>query len=151
MRMSMILMMGTLLMSNALAQELKNTGASLAWTSDDPVIRKAIALLDEGKFNEAQSMLAGDDGHPDSQVMRARDWKLIDHLKSVVAEGESTDKSEVSPLRHRVEYSITIPAKTAGVRTGSLARIWLPYPQEYRQQKDVKLISASLNGQSYDA
>ena len=42
------------------------------------------------------------------------------------------------------------PAKTAGVHMGSLARIWLPYPQEYRQQKDVKLISASFNGQSYD-
>src|SRR5205823_1845108 len=82
---------------------------------------------------------------------QAPGWKLIDHLKKVVADGEATGKSEVCPLNHRIEYSITIPAKTAGVRAGSLARIWLPYPQEYRQQKDVKLISATLNGQNYDA
>jgi transglutaminase-like putative cysteine protease len=37
------------------------------------------------------------------------------------------------------------------VRQGSSARIWLPYPQEYRQQKDVKLIGATLNGAPYDA
>src|SRR5205823_8705322 len=66
---------------------------------------------------------------------KAPDWKLVEHLKKVVADAEATGKSEVCPLNHRIEYSITIPAKTAGVRAGSLARIWLPYPQEYRQQK----------------
>ena len=29
------------------------------------------------------------------------------------------------------------------IKKGSLVRMWLPYPQKYRQQKDVKLIGAS--------
>src|SRR5207249_4951357 len=37
-----------------------------------------------------------------------------------------------------------------GVKQGSLVRMWLPFPQEYRQQKDVKLLSASLNGEKYE-
>jgi transglutaminase-like putative cysteine protease len=38
---------------------------------------------------------------------------------------------------------VTLRANTPGVKAGSRVRVWLPYPQEYRQQRDVKLISAS--------
>lgn len=71
------------------------------------------------------------------------DWKLTDHLAAIVAEAERTGSIEVQPIHHKVTHSLTIPANSAGVKSGSLVRAWLPYPQEYRQQRDVKLISAS--------
>jgi len=70
-------------------------------------------------------------------------WKLTDHLQAVVDEAERTGKSEVQPVHHRMTYTLTLRANTPGVKAGSRVRAWLPYPQEYRQQRDVKLISAS--------
>jgi len=230
------LILGIALMSNAFAQQSKDTGASVAFTSNDPVIKKALALVNDGKFSEAQAILASDDGHSDANVARAREemldvigrlrreysldeagllekikkqvsdataadlkkwrdagevqyrvidgkvmyfrrepsnifrfsadaksrmkkssggeaqpgWRLTDHLKEVVSQAESTGKTDVCPLTHRVEYSISVPTSSLTGKTGSLARIWLPFPQEYRQQKDVKLISETLNGEKYE-
>jgi transglutaminase-like putative cysteine protease len=215
--------------TTSMAEDLKATGASSVWMSDDQVIKHVIELLDGGKFADAQTLLASDDSaaNPtreemkdildrlkreygldeagllekvkksipevtaedlkkwrdagelqyrliDGKVMYFRrepsnlfrfcdeaksrahktkgdpdkkpDWKLIDHLKAVVSEAESTGKTEVAPVKHKIEYSITIPANTANVKKGSLVRVWLPFPQEYRQQRDVHLIGASLNG-----
>jgi transglutaminase-like putative cysteine protease len=223
--------------THSLAEDLSATGASLAWTTSDPVVKQAIALLDAGKFADAQTLLATDDGHADPAVAQAReemkdligrlrreysldeagllakvrksipdvtaddltkwhdagqlqartvdgqllyfrrepsnlfrfcdeakerakkgkgdpdkvpDWRLIDHLKQVVAEAESTGKTDVMPVRHKVEYTLTVPGNSADVRKGSLVRLWLPYPQEYRQQKDIKFLGATLNGAKYD-
>jgi transglutaminase-like putative cysteine protease len=70
-------------------------------------------------------------------------WKLTEHLKAIVDEAEKTGGVEVQPVHHRISYTVTLRANTPGVKAGSLVRMWLPYPQEYRQQRDVKLISAS--------
>ena len=70
-------------------------------------------------------------------------WKLTEHLKAIVDEAEKTGAVEVQPVHHRLSYTLTLRANAPGVKTGSLVRVWLPYPQEYRQQRDVKLISAS--------
>ena len=70
-------------------------------------------------------------------------WKLTGHLQAIVDEAEKTGAVEIQPVRHRLSYTVTLRANTPGVKAGSLARVWLPYPQEYRQQRDVKLISAS--------
>ena len=70
-------------------------------------------------------------------------WKLTDHLKAIVEEAEKTGAAEVVPVKHRVVHTVTIRGNTPGVRAGSIVRVWLPYPQEYRQQRAVKLISAS--------
>lgn len=70
-------------------------------------------------------------------------WKLTDHLRAVVEEAERTGKEEVQPMHHKFTHSLTIPANSPGVNPGSTVRVWLPYPQEYRQQRDVRLITAS--------
>ena len=51
--------------------------------------------------------------------------------------------SRCNPFTTRSPILLTIPANSPGVKAGSLVRAWLPFPQEYRQQRDVKLISAS--------
>jgi transglutaminase-like putative cysteine protease/ubiquinone/menaquinone biosynthesis C-methylase UbiE len=206
----------------------ENTGASAAFTSSDPVVKQALSLLGDGKFKEAQSLLASDDGHADPAVQKAREemkeiirrvrrdysldpdamvaklkndipdvtpadldrwrkageiqareidgqvkyfrrepanlfrfseeakkrrketpsgrqpnWTLVQHLANVVAEAEKTDKTEVLPIRHRMTYVVTIDPNRPGAKAGSVVRAWLPFCQEYRQQKDVKLVSSS--------
>src|SRR6266550_3197523 len=68
---------------------------------------------------------------------------LTDHLAKVIDEAKRTGRTEVAPIRHRIRYQLTVPANVAGAKKGSLLRVWLPFPQEYRQQREVKLISAS--------
>jgi hypothetical protein len=70
-------------------------------------------------------------------------WKLIDHLQEIVAEAESTGRTEVQPVHHEVTHTVTIPANSPGVAAGSLVRAWLPYPQEYRLQKKIRLVRAT--------
>jgi transglutaminase-like putative cysteine protease len=233
------LIMGFICMTTtfAAAATTQPTGASLAFTSHDPVTNQAIALLEEGKFAEAQTLLATDDGHASAEVTRAREeakeiirrvrrdysltapqlveklkssipnvtdadierWRsagelqhrIIDgkvayfrrepsnlfrfsedakkrrdgaqskkagaeddkakfelhqHLAEVIAEAEKSGKTEVLPVRHRITFSVTVPGNTRGAKAGSVIRAWLPFPQEYRQQRDVKLIRSAPEG-----
>jgi transglutaminase-like putative cysteine protease len=68
---------------------------------------------------------------------------LTDHLAKVIDEAKRSGQTEVVPIRHRIQYRLSVPANAAGAKKGSLLRVWLPFPQEYRQQREVKLISAS--------
>jgi transglutaminase-like putative cysteine protease len=70
-------------------------------------------------------------------------WKLTDHLKDIVTVAEKTGETEVQPIHHHVNYRLTIRGGNPRIHAGSLVWVWLPYPQEYRQQRDVKLLSAS--------
>lgn len=215
--------------TSAASPATQPTGASLAFTSDDPITKQALALLNDGKFNDAQTLLATDDGHSDASVVQAREelkevigrtrrdysanadgmlrkiqasipdataadierWRaqgvlqhrvidgnvayfrrepvnmfrfseeakerreaagktpvrkrfaLHEHLSQVIAEAEKTGKTEVSPVHHRGKFTATIAPNAPGAKGGSLVRCWLPFPQEYRQQRGVKLISSS--------
>lgn len=212
------------------------TGASLAWTSQDPVVAEARALINKGALKEAESLLDSNAQAPGADAARAREetreiirrirrefaqdidglvakltnaipdvtaadvdrWraqgdvicreldgrimyfirepggilrfsseakerrdkhaaqtgavaaaargtdnKLHGHLQQVIEAARKTGKTEVLPIRHRIEYSLTVKPDRPGAKAGSLVRCWLPFPQEYRQQKDVKLIRTS--------
>ena len=219
----------TMIVSPGVAPAAEPPAASAAFASKDPVVLKALGLMNSGKFQKAEELLAAADSQADAEALRARretaeiirrtrieysldeaglltkvrksvpdataedvqrwakdsraryrmidgkkfyfrrepqniflfcdeakarrakagkapredKWKLTDHLKAIVAEAEKTGAVEVQPVRHRITYTLTIPANTSGVKAGSQVRVWLPYPQEYRQQRDVRLISAS--------
>ena len=205
------------------------TGASMAFTSKDPIVVRALELVNSGKFQAAEVLLSSSDRDGSAEAFRARfealeiihriryeysldaagllakikksvpdataadverwasdsraryrmidgkklyfrrepsniflfcdeakarrakagnappehKWKLTDHLKAVVAEAEKTGQVEVLPVRHRITYTVILKPNTPGIKAGSLMQAWLPYPQEYRQQRDVKLISVS--------
>ena len=224
---SALLLAATFAISAAFAAE--PPAASLAFTSKDPVVLQARALMDSGKFHQAEGLLRGTQTTGDADAQRARTetleiirrtrieysltpeqllakvrksipdatakevehwakdskvrfrlidgkkfyfrrepqnififseeakarrakagnapaepkWKLTDHLKTVVEEAEKTGQVEVHPVRHRITYTLTLRPNTPGVKAGSEVRVWLPFPQEYRQQRNVKLISAS--------
>jgi len=71
------------------------------------------------------------------------DERLREHLSRVIAEAKKTGKPEVTPIRHRITYKLTVLPNRPGAKAGSLLRCWLPFPQAYRQQKDVRLIRSS--------
>ncbi len=71
------------------------------------------------------------------------EWKLDVHIARVIAAAKDSTSPEVVPMRQRVTYRLTVPSSAPGFKPGALVRVWLPFPQEYRQQRDIKLISAS--------
>ncbi|WP_428940691.1 transglutaminase-like domain-containing protein [Fontivita pretiosa] len=200
------------------------TGASRAWTSDDPAIARARQLVLRGELAQAEQLLAGaSDVAPDQtaemldlirrfrleynltetqllerlkgqirdvtagdlarwrdagqlqhrlldgQVMYFRrepanlfrfcpdaitrrtpqpqqdpgQWKLTDRLAYVIEQARRSGNVQVAPIRHRITYTLTVPGSARGAKRGSLLRVWLPFAQEYRQQKNVTLISTS--------
>lgn len=199
------------------------TGASAAFTSNDPLILNARKLMDEGKFAQAEKLLgsAGPQSQPAASELReiigririaysldasamlvklqksipgatlddlenwrregevqfrmidgkvayferepsniyrfcgeakgrrqispspGPQWKLEDHLARVIAEAQRTGSSEVVPMRHRVRYVLTIAPDAPNMKAGAHVRVWLPFPQEYLRQREVKLISTS--------
>lgn len=56
-------------------------------------------------------------------------------------------KPEIYPVKHHVNYTLTIKEENPRLKPGAKVRVWLPYPQEYRdQQRDVKLLASSPAG-----
>ncbi|MEQ1826463.1 MAG: transglutaminase domain-containing protein [Pirellula sp.] len=70
-------------------------------------------------------------------------WRLTDHLANVIAQAANNQSPEVLPVKHRFTHTITLRANHPKIKQGSTVRVWMPYPQEYRQQKDVRLVAAS--------
>ncbi|QOV88076.1 transglutaminase-like domain-containing protein [Humisphaera borealis] len=70
-------------------------------------------------------------------------WTLEQHLERVIAQVEATGKASVVPIRQEVDLELTVPPGTPGLVAGAIVRAWLPFPQEYRQQQAVRLVSSS--------
>ncbi len=83
-------------------------------------------------------------GEPASRP--AGEGTLLDHVQRVVNVTRRTGQAEVEPVRHRIRYKLTVAADRPGAKAGSRVRCWLPFPQEYRRQRDVRLIEASPPG-----
>jgi transglutaminase-like putative cysteine protease len=66
---------------------------------------------------------------------------LTEHLADVIKAVESSGKTQVLPIRHRITYTLAVEPNRPGANRGSQVRCWLPYPQQYRQQKNIRLIS----------
>jgi transglutaminase-like putative cysteine protease len=43
-------------------------------------------------------------------------------------------------MQHRIRYRLTVLPDRPGAKIGSRVRCWLPFPQLYRQQRDLKLL-----------
>lgn len=76
-------------------------------------------------------------------AQRSASWRLTDHLAAVVAEAERSTGPEVLPVKHRFSHTITIRGNHPKITKGATVRVWMPFAQEHRQQRDVKLIHAS--------
>ncbi len=77
------------------------------------------------------------------QAAPKNDWSLVDHLTQVVAAAEKTGQAEVLPVRHHVTHTLTIHPNNPLIKKGSIVRVWLPYAQEYRWQRDVRMLETN--------
>ncbi len=78
-----------------------------------------------------------------SRAPSAPKWPLTQHLAEIVAEAERTGEVAVLPVKHRVAHTLTVRNNHPAIKQGATLRVWMPLAQEYRQQRDVKLISTS--------
>ncbi len=62
------------------------------------------------------------------------------HLEKIVTLAESADGPEVYPVKHNVRYELAVNKGNPRLKAGAKVRARLPFPQEYRQQRDVKLV-----------
>lgn len=97
-------------------------------------------FCDEAKSRRA-AHAASQPAVPDKNELA--DQELIRHIEMVLAAAEASGRNEVLPVQHRIRYRLTVSPNRPGARDGSLVRCWLPFPQEYRQQKHVRLIRSS--------
>jgi transglutaminase-like putative cysteine protease len=67
-------------------------------------------------------------------------FDTTEHVAKLVKLAESADGPQIYPVKHNVKYSLTVHDKHPRVKPGAKVRVWLPFPQEYRQQHDVKLV-----------
>ena len=66
---------------------------------------------------------------------------IVSHLIDVLrAADASPGVRELLPLRTRFSYALIVKPDRPGATKGSTLRAWLPFPQHYAQQRDVKLI-----------
>ncbi|HRK31207.1 MAG TPA: transglutaminase domain-containing protein [Tepidisphaeraceae bacterium] len=68
-------------------------------------------------------------------------WTRLAHLAEIIAAANASDAQEVLPTRTRVNYSLTVKPN-ARAKTGSRLRVWLPFPQDYARQSNVRLLNS---------
>jgi CubicO group peptidase (beta-lactamase class C family)/transglutaminase-like putative cysteine protease len=73
-------------------------------------------------------------------------FDLPRHLERLVARAEKGNGAEVFPVKHTVTYTLTVKPGNEHAKPGATVRCWLPFPQEYRQQRDVKLLRSEPEG-----
>ncbi len=72
----------------------------------------------------------------------AKRFDLTEHVAELVALATATEQIEIYPVHHRVSYQLSVKPQNPRVMPGAVVRAWLPFPQDYRQQRDVKLIDS---------
>ena len=73
-------------------------------------------------------------------------FDLPQHLAHLVKAADAVGRSEVFPVKHHVTYRLAVKPGHPRLKPGAKVRCWLPFPQEYRQQKDVRLVSTKPDG-----
>jgi transglutaminase-like putative cysteine protease len=67
---------------------------------------------------------------------------LTDDLAKMVALAEQSESEMIYPIKHLVTYTLRVKKDHPLVKKGAKVRCWIPYPQEYRQQDQVALVSS---------
>lgn len=70
----------------------------------------------------------------------AKKFDLTSHIEKLVKLAESAESPEIFPVKHHVRYELVVNKGNPRLKAGAKVRAWLPFPQEYRQQQEVKLI-----------
>ncbi len=67
-------------------------------------------------------------------------FDLTAHLAHLVELSDDSPTPEFYPVRHHVRYELAVRPNHPRLKPGAQVRAWLPFPQAYRQQKDIRLL-----------
>ncbi|MBN2446166.1 MAG: serine hydrolase [Phycisphaerae bacterium] len=67
-------------------------------------------------------------------------------IERILHLADKSDSPFVAPVKHHVRYTLTVKEGNKYVHAGAKVRCWLPFPQRYRQQREVRLISTDPPG-----
>ncbi|MFH1746982.1 MAG: serine hydrolase [Planctomycetota bacterium] len=73
-------------------------------------------------------------------------FDLPKHVALLLKEADAVDGPLVHPVKHHVCYALTVNKDHPRLKKGAKVRCWLPFPQQYRQQGGVRLISTEPAG-----
>jgi CubicO group peptidase (beta-lactamase class C family) len=73
-------------------------------------------------------------------------FDLPRHIEHLLSAADAASAAEVYPVRHHVRYTLRVRDGHPRIQPGATVRCWLPYPQEYRQQRDVRLVRTEPAG-----
>ena len=79
-------------------------------------------------------------------VEPAGKFDLPAHLARLLELAKTSGQPYVDPIKHHIRYEIRVKEGNARLKAGAKVRCWLPFPQEYGPQRDVRLISATPPG-----
>jgi CubicO group peptidase (beta-lactamase class C family) len=79
-------------------------------------------------------------------VKAAGDFVLPAHVARLLEAAKESAQPQVDPVKQRIRYEIRVHDGNPRLHPGAKVRCWLPFPQEYRQQRDVRLISTDPPG-----
>lgn len=122
-----------------------------AWTSADAIASRVIDGERRYFRREPRNLFLFDvaarnrkeryEGKPVTSDRHDSTSPIVPHLVDVVRAADASPGSrELLPARTRFHYSIVVKPNLPGASKGSTLRAWLPFPQVYRQQRDVRLI-----------
>jgi hypothetical protein len=76
-------------------------------------------------------------------VESKKDFNTTALVEKLVKLSEASETPQIYPVQHHVKYEVAVHEDSPHLKPGAKVRAWLPFPQEYRQQHDVKLISSN--------
>ncbi len=78
------------------------------------------------------------------------------HLVHLIAEARQTGLTQVHGVKHRIRYTLSVKDGNPRIKKGARVCCWLPFPQQYQQQAQIKLLAThpgparlSPNGQPH--
>ncbi len=79
-------------------------------------------------------------------VEPAGKFDLPAHLARLLDLAKTSGQPYVDPIKHHIRYEIRVKEGNPRLKAGAKVRCWLPFPQEYGPQRDVRLISTTPPG-----
>jgi hypothetical protein len=69
-------------------------------------------------------------------------FNLTGLVEELVHLSASSGSDEIYPVKHNVRYELAVKKGHPRIKPGAKVRAWLPFAQQYRQQRGVRLISS---------
>ena len=74
---------------------------------------------------------------------KEKKFDTAEFVAQLLEMSKTSDSPMVYPVKHQIHFELAVRPDHPRVKQGAVVRAWLPFPQEYKQQKDVKLVRSN--------